>query len=231
MISASEWKNIDTVLLDMDGTLLDLHFDNYFWLKHMPQRLAEARGISVEQALKLVNPIFSAEYGKLHWYSIDFWAEQTKLDIESLKREVSHLIQFRPQAQTFLKALREHRKKVLLVTNADRRSVAIKVAETGLDEYLDAIHCSHDFGAAKEDPAFWPLFEQHSGIDKRRSLFIDDTTAVLDAAYNYGIQHVLAIEQPDSKNSRVLSTEHKRVLNFDQIMPHGVPPTEERHVS
>ncbi|MFK8018911.1 MAG: GMP/IMP nucleotidase [Pseudomonadales bacterium] len=219
MISALEWKNIDTVLLDMDGTLLDLHFDNHFWLQHMPQRLSEARGISVEQALQLVNPIFRAEYGKLHWYSIDFWAEQTKLDIESLKREVKHLIQYRPKAQAFLKALRLHRKEVLLVTNADRRSVAIKVAETGLDEYLDAIHCSHDFGAAKEDPKFWPLFEQHTGIDKSRSVFIDDTTSVLDAAHNYGIQHVLAIEQPDSKNSRVLETQHRRVTDFDEITP------------
>ena len=24
------WDEIDTVLLDMDGTLLDLHFDNHF---------------------------------------------------------------------------------------------------------------------------------------------------------------------------------------------------------
>ncbi|HBT55971.1 MAG TPA: haloacid dehalogenase, partial [Pseudomonas sp.] len=30
------WNAIDTVLLDMDGTLLDLHFDNHFWLEHMP---------------------------------------------------------------------------------------------------------------------------------------------------------------------------------------------------
>jgi putative hydrolase of the HAD superfamily len=44
------WNNIDTVLLDMDGTLLDLHFDNYFWLTHVPQRYAEAHGIDAEEA-------------------------------------------------------------------------------------------------------------------------------------------------------------------------------------
>ncbi|MCP4043692.1 MAG: haloacid dehalogenase, partial [Gammaproteobacteria bacterium] len=32
------WNSIHTVLLDMDGTLLDLHFDNQFWLEHVPLR-------------------------------------------------------------------------------------------------------------------------------------------------------------------------------------------------
>ena len=40
------WSDIDTVLLDMDGTLLDLHFDNHFWLEHLPQRYAELHGVS-----------------------------------------------------------------------------------------------------------------------------------------------------------------------------------------
>ena len=36
-----DWDDIDTVLLDMDGTLLDLHFDNFFWMHYMPRRYAE----------------------------------------------------------------------------------------------------------------------------------------------------------------------------------------------
>jgi len=39
------WGDINTVFLDMDGTLLDLNFDNHFWLEHVPQRYAEARGL------------------------------------------------------------------------------------------------------------------------------------------------------------------------------------------
>jgi putative hydrolase of the HAD superfamily len=45
-----DWQNIQTVFLDMDGTLLDLHFDNHFWLEHMPKRYAEKHDITVEQA-------------------------------------------------------------------------------------------------------------------------------------------------------------------------------------
>ena len=36
-----DWTSIDTVLLDMDGTLLDLRFDNWFWQEHVPDALRE----------------------------------------------------------------------------------------------------------------------------------------------------------------------------------------------
>jgi len=44
------WSEISTVLLDMDGTILDLHFDTHFWLEHLPMRYSEKTGISLEQA-------------------------------------------------------------------------------------------------------------------------------------------------------------------------------------
>ena len=41
-----DWEHIDTVLLDMDGTLLDLHFDNYFWTQHLPGVYARENRLS-----------------------------------------------------------------------------------------------------------------------------------------------------------------------------------------
>jgi 5'-nucleotidase len=37
MVPEFDWREIDTVLLDMDGTLLDLEFDSHFWLSLVPQ--------------------------------------------------------------------------------------------------------------------------------------------------------------------------------------------------
>ena len=45
------WSEIDTVMFDMDGTLLDLHFDNFFWLKVVPEHFSKHHGVSEEQAL------------------------------------------------------------------------------------------------------------------------------------------------------------------------------------
>ena len=45
-----DWSCIDTVLLDMDGTLLDLHFDNFFWSEHLPRTYALRHQISKEES-------------------------------------------------------------------------------------------------------------------------------------------------------------------------------------
>src|SRR5215831_5340508 len=44
------WDLIDTVLLDLDGTLLDLAFDNYFWREVIPAAYAISNSISIDAA-------------------------------------------------------------------------------------------------------------------------------------------------------------------------------------
>ena len=96
------WAEIDTVLLDMDGTLLDLHFDTHFWLEHVPLRYAEANKLSPEMAREQLMKRYRQAEGKLEWYCVDFWSEQRGLDIEFLKQEVDHLISVRPDVIRFL---------------------------------------------------------------------------------------------------------------------------------
>ncbi len=219
MITAAQWQNIDTVLLDMDGTLLDLHFDNYFWQTHMPRVYAREQGISEQQANDRLAPIFRDEHGKLHWYSLDFWEQTTGLDLLPLKREVQHLIQIRPHAVEFLKTLKRAGKRALLVTNAHQRGIDLKLQVTGIGEHLEAVFNSHQFGAAKEHADFWPRLQSAAGFNPEHALFIDDTVSVLDAAQNYGIAHVLAIAQPDSQRMREPVTEHACIEHFSEIMP------------
>ncbi|MGH8370476.1 MAG: haloacid dehalogenase, partial [Gammaproteobacteria bacterium] len=97
-----DWSEIRTVLLDMDGTLLDLHFDNHFWLEHVPLRYAERHGLDPEQALAELMPRFREMEGTLQWYCLDHWSRELDLDIVALKREVAYLIKVLPEVETFL---------------------------------------------------------------------------------------------------------------------------------
>ncbi len=213
-----DWTPIKTVFLDLDGTLLDLYFDNHFWLEHVPVRYAEQHGLDEAEARSILNRKYTAVMGSLDWYCIDYWSRELQLDISQLKREVSHHIAVRPQVEDFLQYLHMHGKRVVLVTNAHAVSVELKMEITGIDRHFDRIITSHQIGHAKEQVPFWPGLHDIEPFDPAATLFIDDNFSVLDSARNYGIRHLLAILRPDSRGPDKQHPEYPLIESFDQIM-------------
>lgn len=215
------WDLIDTVMLDMDGTLLDLHFDNFFWLDHLPQRYAEIHQVDLATAnAKLKNEIHRYE-GTLQWYCLEFWSKALDVDIRSLKEEVKHKIQIRPHVGEFLTRLRAQGKKVLLVTNAHPQSLSLKLEVTEIDKLLDVIVSSHQFNEPKESQKFWQELQAFEHFDPQRTVFIDDTVRILDSAKTFGIKYLIGIHQPDSKIERLME-QYPAIHHFDEIMPEAV---------
>ncbi|MDG1581194.1 GMP/IMP nucleotidase [Pseudomonas sp. GOM6] len=208
------WADIDTVLLDMDGTLLDLHFDNHFWLEHLPQRYAELHGVSRALAEAELLPLFRQHAGTLPWYCTDFWSRELKLSVRDLKREVAHLIALRPDADVFLQALRAAGKRVVLITNAHRDSLSLKLEKVELAPYFDRLISSHDYGFPKEDQQFWFALQQDFPFDPARSLFIDDSLPILRSAGRYGVANLLAVRQPDSRGQAKHTEEFAAVEDY-----------------
>lgn len=192
------WSTIDTVLLDMDGTLLDLHYDNHFWLEHLPQRYAQLHGISIAMAQLELEPLFRDNAGKLNWYCLDFWTRELNIPVRELKLETAELIALRPDADTFLAALKQAGKQVIMITNAHPDSLSLKLERIELAPYFERLISSHDYGYPKESPQFWDALQADIGFDPTRSLFIDDTLPILRSARTYGVQHLLAVREPDS---------------------------------
>lgn len=213
-----DWNTIDTVLLDMDGTLLDLHFDSHFWLEHLPRRYRELHSLDEQAQQALVERILG-ERGTLDWYSLRYWSRELGVDVLALKREVQHLIRFRSDAPDFLAWLKQAPVRVVLATNADRAGVALKLALTGLEEYLDAVVSSEDVGHAKESAAFWRALADIEPFDPQRTLFIDDNVAVLESARGHGIRHLLGILQPDSTQPERELAGFESLKRFATIMP------------
>ena len=196
-----DWQNIHTVFLDMDGTLLDLHFDNHFWLEHMPKRYAEKHNISVEKASEELRQKTTAIEGSLNWYCLDYWQESLDMDIVSLKHEVAERIAVRDNVIIFLEFLRSVNKRVVLLTNAHQKTVDLKFSYTDIEQYFDRIITSHDIGIAKEQTGFWEALALQEDFSKDNSLFIDDNLDVLNTAKEFGIEYLLAISQPDSQQA------------------------------
>ena len=192
------WDSVEHVLLDMDGTVLDLAFDNYFWGEVVPARYAERRNIPFEAARAELQPHFDALRGTLPWYSLTHWSALTGLDLPKVKHEVRHRSGPLAGAADFLRAVKASGRPLWLVTNADPLALDIKQMHSGLAAQFDRLVSSHDFDAPKEDARFWPRLAARFPFDRARALYVDDNAAVLAAARDYGIGQLVAIRHPDS---------------------------------
>jgi HAD superfamily hydrolase (TIGR01509 family) len=193
-----DWNAIDHVLLDMDGTILDLAFDNYFWMELVPQRYAQARGLTLAAALAELEPQFRAIEHTLPWYCTDHWSRVTGLNLRKLKEEVRERVAFIGGSFAFLEAIKASGRPLWLVTNAHRDSWEVKLDQVGLRPMFDAIVSSHDYGAPKEDPRFWAALQNQYPFAREHALFADDSLPVLRAAREYGVGHIVAMRRPDS---------------------------------
>lgn len=193
-----DWSAIDTVLLDLDGTLLDLAFDNYIWLARVSEIYAENHGLSLAETHAELAPRFARVQGTLDWYCIHYWTRELGIDIEGVHREEAHRIAWLPGARGFLEQVRARGKRLVLMTNSHPVILEIKQSRTQVLGYLDAAFTSHGFGAPKEEPRFWAAARAAEPFDPARTMFVDDSRAVLHAAIAAGIRWVYGVKRPDS---------------------------------
>jgi putative hydrolase of the HAD superfamily len=218
-----DWTRVSTLLLDMDGTLLDLHFDNHFWLEHVPRRYAERHAIPLVEARALLAERTRAVEGTMAWYCIDYWSEQLDLDIALLKQEVEHLIAVHPDVIPFLDAVRAAGHRAVLVTNAHGKSLELKLRRTRLGGHLDGVVCAHDLGLPKEAPEFWTRLHDVERYDEARSLLVDDSLPVLRSAARHGIAQLLAVRCPDSRKPPREVPGFPTIDGFGDLLPLTCP--------
>ena len=201
-----DWTLIDTVLLDMDGTLLDRHFDDHFWLEHVPKRYAEKNGITHEAAMEKLHRMFRSQENTLNWTDLDYWSDQLGLDIPVLKEEVDHLIAVHPFVTEFLLFLRQHGKKIYLVTNAHGKTLSLKMRRTRIGSYFDGIVSAHDLGLPKEDPAFWGRLQEKIPYDPERTMLGEDSETNLETAQLFGIKYLIYVGRFSSQSAVAVSS-------------------------
>jgi len=208
-------------MLDMDGTLLDLAFDNYIWKELVPRRYAVEKNMTYEEARALLTAKYAAVQGDLEWYCLDHWCDRLGMDVVQLHHDMSHRIGYLPGALEFLRRVQEQNIRVLLVTNAHPDTLALKDAMTGLGDYFDGLHSSHTYGYAKESQNFWSALKEEVGFDRDTTLFVDDSLPVLRSAREYGIGMLVSVTQPDTTEPERPTTEFRSVQRVADLLDIG----------
>lgn len=217
-----DWSQIDVVLLDMDGTLIDLHFDNMLWNSYLPKAYAQAHQTTTEDAQNLLFAHMRENARTLEFYCIDYWAKFTQLDIMQLHRDLKHLLRYRTGTEKFLRWLQSQPSRTVMATNAHRSSLEFKSEHLDLLNYFDRVVSSHDYQHVKESQEFWQVLENQQNIDPSRALFIDDNESVLDAAQKYGIAHVLCVASPDSKRDPRTDSAYPMLHSLADLLPEKI---------
>lgn len=212
------WPEIAWVLLDMDGTLLDKHFDDYFWESLVPEQYALRQGLALADARDLVFARYKKQEGTLNWTDIDFWSRELDLDIPALKEGIRHLIEVHPDTEDFLRFLREQGKQVALVTNAHYKTLSLKMNHVGLLDYFDEVVSSFDLGAPKEELRFWEILQERLVFDPTHALLVDDNAAALAAARVFGIKYTYFKAKSSSRQEAESHPDFPSIESFHELM-------------
>ena len=211
LINGFDWHQVDDVLLDMDGTLLDRHFDNFFFEEELPRRYAAKYGLDAAKAKEKLFALYRSVEGELNWTDLHYWTRTLNIDVIAMTKEFDYMIGFLPHADEFLRHLQAKGKRVHLVTNAHMAGVAIKVKKTGLDRYVHRILDAFEVGYLKMRPEYWPICQRLLGFEPKRTLYLDDDESCLDAAQQYGIGHIYHSAKSSTQLPAQRSARHRSI--------------------
>ena len=193
-------KDIEHILIDMDGVLLDTKYDNYFWQEYIPYIYSKKNNISLEQAIKITHSLFNYKKNTKDWYDLDYWTNILDIDVtkEKKKKETMKKIKLKKNVIATLEDLKNKNKKLYLVTNAHKKTLDIKLSKFTLNEYFDTIICSHELRYVKEDIQFWYILRQHLNLDYKKSILIEDTIDNINSAYHAGLKSIYVNNMNDN---------------------------------
>ncbi len=212
------WDHIDCVFLDMDGTLLDKYYDDYFWEHYVPEVYAAKNRVEIAEARKLLLKTYRSVENTLQWTDLDYWSARLQLDIVALKREISHLINIHPYITDYFKYMQKIGKKLYLITNAHPKTLEVKMEQVNIERWFERLICAKEVGAAKEQPEFWPKLQRLLPYDTKRTLFADDTEKVLHSAKSFGLQHLIHIAKPSSRLPAQFSPHYQSIVSFQELI-------------
>ena len=209
------FKDIECLLIDMDGVILDNAYDNDFWQNQIPEVIADSKGIAFDDAKRLAIQIFNYKKNTKDWYDVDYWSNMLNIDIEAQKRSEKSFsrISLYDGVIDTLNVLK-NKTKMILITNAHRKTLNIKLEKYNLTPYFDEMVCAHELHYVKEDIQLWYMLRSKYRLDYEKTLLVEDTINNINVGLSAGISG--AIYVGDEKFT--VSDQIIKLSSIDQIL-------------
>ena len=186
------------LMFDMDGTLLDLAFDDLIWNTKLPERHAATHQCTLEQSISTLTNFYQTHKHTISWYSSKYWTEKVGVDVLKLQYDFKDKISPRLGCFELLENLNKQGYRCWLLTNADSVGLQLKLENVNLAPYFELIVSSEEIGYSKEFVEFWQILQDKYPFDPQHAVLIDDTAPVLRGAEKFGLEHLITILQPSS---------------------------------
>ena len=188
------FKDIECLLIDMDGVILDNAYDNDFWQNQIPEVIADNKGIAFDDAKRLAIQIFNYKKNTKDWYDVDYWSNMLNIDIEAQKRSeksFSRISLYDGVIDTL--SVLKNKTKMILITNAHRKTLNIKLEKYNLTPYFDEMVCAHELHYVKEDIQLWYMLRSKYRLDYEKTLLVEDTINNINVGLSAGISGAIYV--------------------------------------
>lgn len=188
------FKDIECLLIDMDGVILDNAYDNDFWQNQIPEVIADSKGIAFDDAKRLAIQIFNYKKNTKDWYDVDYWSNMLDIDIEAQKRSeksFSKISLYDGVIDTL--SVLKNKTKMILITNAHRKTLNIKLEKYNLTPYFDEMVCAHELNYVKEDIQLWYMLRSKYRLDYEKTLLVEDTINNINVGLSAGISGAIYV--------------------------------------
>ena len=208
------------MLVDMDGVILDNTYDNNFWQNQIPGVISKNKNISFEDAKRLAVQIFNYKKNTKDWYDVDYWSNMLNVDIEAEKRSSISFdrIQLYEGVTKTLNKLKDNF-RLILITNAHRKTLNIKLEKYDLSPYFENMICAHELHYVKENIQLWYMLKSRFKLDYTKTLLIEDTINNIKVGLSAGISQAVYLGDEiyeDSKKILKLSSINDIFPAFNQ---------------
>lgn len=179
-------KEVDAVIFDMDGTLL-----NTLWAwKNSTSNFLRSRGIeppeNIDAEMAALSLLEGAREIKKRYGFKESPEELLEEVLATVRKFYEEDAMPKPGVPGVLQALKKQGIKICVATASDREFAEAAFKRTGLMEYIDFIITCDEVGVGKQNPLVYETALKKLGTDRKRTLVVEDALHALQTAKKAG---------------------------------------------